>query len=251
MKHLKLLIIIAISIVIASCGNTREGEQKPSLLSNLLTITDNEDKGIKEILDFYGGSCEYSLGASASTETGRKKYFAIEVSKSDAIEAKTKVARMPASNIAYLFYKNLNAEERKNYDEIQVILVLANAEKKTFEFPTAQLELVCQRMKVVDKVVGLIKAKNFEGLSPLINDSSVATYDKKELITNMAKLDTQFGNVTEGFRCLGFTINKALNGTEVLHIAGAVMRDKQNHEFSVDLDLNGKDESIYLLQYKM
>jgi len=251
MKHLGISILIASALAITSCGNRHEGEQKPSLLSNALSITDNEDKGVKEILSFYGGYCKYSVGASASTETGKKKYFELELSKSDAIEERADVAQMPASNIAYLFYKNLNKEERANYDEIHTVLIFADGEKMTFEYPSKQLELVDQRMKIVYKVVGLIKEKNFEALRPMLNDTELVTYDKNELITNLTNVDPQFGNVTEGFRPFGFRINIAKDGTEVLHISGAIIRDKQSNEFSVDLDLNGKDDNIFILQYKL
>lgn len=208
MKYLGLSILIASTLTITSCDNRHEGEQKPTLLSNALSITDNEDKGIKEILDFYGGYCKYAIGASASTETGKKKYFELELSKSEVIEEKAKVAQMQASNIAYLFYKNLNKEERANYDEIHTVLIFADGEKMTFEYPFKQLELVNQKMKVVNKVVGLIKVKNFEALRPILNDTALVTYDKNELITNLVKVDPQFDNITEGFRPFGFRINK-------------------------------------------
>jgi hypothetical protein len=238
-------------LTITSCGNKHEGEEKPTLLSNAVSITDNEDKGVKEILDFYGGYCKYAIGASAWTETGKKKYLELELSKSEVIEQKAKVAQMPASNIAYLFYKNLNKEERDNYNEIHTVLIFADGEKMTFEFPSEQLELVGQRLKVVNKVVGLIKEKNFEALKPMLNDKALVSYDKNELVANLVKVDPQFGNVTEGFRPFGFRINKAKDGTDVLHISGAIIRDKQSNEFSVDLNLNGKDDSIYVLQYKL
>lgn len=251
MKYLELLILIVLTLTITSCGNRHEGEIKPTLLSKALSITDNEDKGVKEILSFYGGYCKYSKGVSASTGTGKKKYFELELSKSNAIEEDAKVAKMPASNIAYLFYKNLNKEERENYDEIHTVLIFSNGEKMNFEYPSDQLELVDQRMKVVYKVVELIKEKNFEGLRPMLNDTAFFSYDKNELITNLTKVDSQFGNVTEGFLPFGFRINKAKDETDILHISGAIIRDKQNNEFSIDLDLNGKDNNIYVLQYKL
>jgi hypothetical protein len=251
MKYLGRSILIASTLTITSCGNRHEGEQKPTLLSNALSITDNEDKGVKEILAFYGGYCKYAVGASASTETGKKKYVELELSKSEVIEKKAKVAQMPASNIAYLFYTNLNKEERANYDEIHTVLIFADGEKMTFEYPSKQLELVDQRMRLVNKVVGLIKEKNFEALRPMLNDTALVSYDKNELITNLAKVDPQFGNVTEGFRPFGFGIYKAKDGTDVLHISGAIIRDKLSNEFSVDLDLNGRDDNIFALQYKL
>jgi hypothetical protein len=237
MKYLKLPILIAATIIIASCG------------SNPLNITENEDKGVKEILEFYGGYCKYALGMSASTESGNKKYFQLELSQSEFLTDKAN-AQVPASNIAYLFYKNLNREERANYSEIHSVLVFKDGEKKTFVYPSKDLDLFDQRMQVVHKVVGLIKEKKFEDLKPMLIDTAYFNYDKNELISNLSMVDSQFGNVTEGFSPLGFVVNETKDGTKILHITGAIVRDKQNNQFSVDLDLNGKDDKVYLLEYK-
>jgi hypothetical protein len=246
----KLLTIVIAIIILTSCAEKREGEQKNTLISNLISITANEDKGVKEILNFYGGYCKYSLGASASTDDGNKKFFELELSKSDVIEKQSKAAQMPASNIAYLFYKNLK-NEKSNYEEIRTVLIFADGEKMTFKFPAKQLELVESRMNVANKVVGLIKEKKFEELKPLLNDNKLVSYNKDELVKNLISIDSQFGNVTEGFRSFGFRINKLKDGMDILHISGAIIRDKQSNEFSVDLDLNGKDDTVYLLQYKL
>jgi hypothetical protein len=249
MKKLGLSILIAFTIT--ACGTKHEGEEKPSLLSNALSITDNEDKGVKEILDFYAGYCKYAVGASASTNGDDKKYFELELSKSDAIEARANVAEMPASNIAYLFYKNLNKEEQNNYSEIHTVLIFADGSKMTFEFPTQQLELVKQKMILVNKVVGLIKEKKFDELEPFLNDTALVRYDKKELIAKLKSVDSDYGNVTEGFVPFGFRVGELKNGISVLHLAGAIIRDKQSNEFSVDLDINSKEDKIYILQYKL
>jgi hypothetical protein len=251
MKNLRFIVLLVVALTISSCGTRHEGEIKPTLLSNAMSITDNEDKGVKEILGFYGGYCEYAIGVSASSEIGNKKYFELEVSKSDVIDNKANSAQMIASNIAYLFYKNLNEEERQNYDEIHSVLVFADGKRKTFEFPTKTLEQVEGRMNVAFKVVALIKEKNFEALRPILNDTAYVAYDKNELITNLKAFDPQFGNVTEGFRPFGFRINEGKSGAEVLHISGAIIRDIQSNEFSVDLDLHGLDDTIYMLQYKL
>ena len=90
---------------------------------NIVSITPNEDKGIKEILNFYGGYCKYSIGSSASTKDGAKKYFEIELSKSDVLEKYADMPDVSASNAAYILYKDLK-NERKNYDEIRCIVLL-------------------------------------------------------------------------------------------------------------------------------
>ena len=44
-----------IGLLISGCAEKKKGEQKTTLLSNFVSITDNEDKGVKEVLRFYGG----------------------------------------------------------------------------------------------------------------------------------------------------------------------------------------------------
>ncbi|MBW4971372.1 hypothetical protein KZY98_12940 [Croceibacter atlanticus] len=234
--------------ILTSCGNKRDGEQKTGLLSNFVSISDNEDKGVKEILGFYGGYCEYSIGVSASTEDGKKKYFELKMSQSDAIEKLADKIEMPASNIAYLFYRNLK-DEKENYDEIHSVIIFKDGTEKTFEYSTKQLETVHKRMNVVNKVVELINSNDFDTLKSMLNNELVE-FNKDELITNLENANPKLGKVTE-FNPYGFRINNSKSGIEILHVSGAMIREIQNNAFSVDLDLNSEKEEIYLLQYKL
>lgn len=244
----RILSLIIIVFLITSCGKKREGEQKTGLLSNFMNITDNEDAGIKEILAFYGGYCKYAVGASASTKDGKKKYFELEMSQSDVLEENANRIEMPASNIAYLFYKNLK-EEKSNYDEIHAVIIFKDGTEKTFEYSTDKLELVQNRMDLANKTVDLLTNKDYDNLKLLLNNELV-NYDKDELISNLIKFEPQFGDIKE-FRPFGFRVNKNKNGMSILHISGALIREVQNSEFSVDIDLNSENEEIYLLQYKL
>ncbi len=241
----KYLFIFLIVSVITSCGAKHEGEEKPSIISNLVSITANEDKGVKAALDFYGGYCKYAVGFEGTT-----KYFELEFSNSEGIEQLAKMAEMPASNIAYLFYKNLK-EEKTNYDEIHTVISLADGSKMTFKFTTEQLKLVEARMAVAYKVVGIIKSKNYDAIRPMLADTGLIDYDKNEFMARLKSGDTLFGNVTDGFRPYGFYITKEDGGKNRLHISGVIIRDKQSNEFSIDLYLNWKDDKILLLQYKL
>ena len=237
-------------LLLTSCAEKREGELKPGLFSNFVSITNNEDNGVKKILDFYGGYCKYAIGASASTDDGKKKYFELELSKSRGLEKQRATPALIASNVAYIFFSNLK-EERKNYDEIHTVLIFADGKKETFEFPIQQLQLVENRMAVVNKIVALIKEKNFEALRPMLAESDLFPHDENQIIASLKAVDPQFGNVTEGFRLFGFRINKTKYGAEIVHIAGAVIRDKQSNMFSVDLNLNSKDDKAYKLDYQL
>lgn len=248
--RLKIFTVIIGFLLLTSCAEKHEGELKPGLFSSFLSITNNEDSGVKKILDFYGGYCEYAIGASASTDDGKKKYFELRLSRSGVLEKQRANPELIASNAAYIFFTNLK-KERDNYDEIHTVLNFADGKKGTFEFSTKQLQLVEKKMAVVNKIVAIIKERDFEALRPMLVESDLFPYDKNQLISSLKIVDPQFGSVTEGFRPFGFRINKTKFGAEIVHIAGAVIRDKQSNAFSVDLSLNGKDNKAYKLDYRL
>lgn len=245
----RVIIVSAFTAILVGCVDRKEGEEKTSLLSNFISISDNEDKGVKEILEFYGGECEYSFGASASTDKGKLKYFELEMRKSSAIEKYSHVAQMPASNIAYLFYRNLKSE-KNNYDEIHTVIKFADGSQVTFKYPVQELEIVSDRMPVVEKIIAKMKNKDFEGIKASLNDESLIKYDKNELVLNMEQLEPSFGQVKE-FVPYGFRIEEFGDNKRILHISGAVMRDKQNHEFSADFDLDAPKEELLRIEYQL
>ena len=60
-------------IFLTACGKRHDGEKKKTgLMSQFVGITDNEDKGVKEILKFYNGQCKYSIGPSTSACNSKK-----------------------------------------------------------------------------------------------------------------------------------------------------------------------------------
>lgn len=220
-----------------------------SCVGKLVSATDNEEKGVSEVVEFYGGECRFSVGVSASTSDGGSKYFELEMSKSKVIESYADVAEMPASNVAYLFYRNLEGE-KSNYDKIHVILKFDDGDEVTVKYPLEQLEIVKDRMSTVEKIVELIKLKQFQEIKPFLNDSSTVEYDKDVLIANMERIDPDFGEVKE-FVPYGFSIRETETGNFRLHIAGVIHRDKQNHEFSADFDLGRPKEELLKIEYKL
>ena len=219
--------------------------------SKLFSVTENEDKGIKEILAFYGGECQYGIEKKVYTDKPNESVFWIKFGKSSSIDSAANWAQLHGSNIPYIFYKNLDKEKSK-YTHIQCELVLGNATKLKFSYALPELEKVKEKMKLVNKIVNLIRTKNFNELkNHLVVDSSILVYDKDELTTNLQRIETgpELGNI-KGFRPYGFIYSKGNNNKEILYIAGLMVRDKQNMNFSVNLDPNTKKDEIYLLNYK-
>lgn len=244
----RILTIFICTFLIVSCGKKREGEQKTGLLSNFISITDNENAGVNEILEFYGGQCKYAIGVSASTKDGKKKYFELEVSKSEVLENNADRVEMPASNIAYLFYRNLK-KEKENYDEIHSVIIFKDGTKKTFKYATQTLELVHKRMNLVNHTVDLLTNKDYNSLKTILN-TELFEFDKNEFMTNIQKIEPKLGTIKE-FRPFGFKVRQTKNGTHLLHVSGALIRENQNNEFSLDMDLNSDKQELHLLQYKL
>lgn len=249
---MKLLFRLSLFFIIffCSCKPKHKGEIKTGLLSNLVSTSDNEDKGIKEIISFYGGQCEYGVEKKVHTHKENETNFWLKFSKSAAIDSFAKIAELPGSNIAYIFYKNLD-KEKSNYNQIQSELIFGDGETMKFSYTIAELEKVKAKIQLVDKIVNLIKNKNFKDIKNYLNvDTTLFKYDKDQLISNLQKAELEFGNASE-FIPYGFKFSKANNGKEILHISGLIKRDKQSNYFSINLDPNSVKDEVYLLNYQL
>lgn len=231
-----------------SCSR-RDGEQKVGLVSHLVSITDNEEKGIKEILDYYGGECEYSIGFVESTKDNEdKKFFEIELRNTEVIGKYVDKPEFIGSNIAFRFFKNLNEEERQNYSHIRGTVVSENGRKMSYDFSREILTSVEKKVEVVENVIQLIKEKRFEDIGALVNPEDVFDYDKNQIVNGLKKVDPQLGNIQE-FRLFGFKFTSA-GGKGVLNISGMLVRDIQSTEFKVLLNPGSEKEEILMLDYK-
>lgn len=236
------ILLLILTLLTISCSK-REGEQKTGLLSHLISITDNEDKGIKEILGFYGGECKYAVGVLKSTNNEDKKYFKLELSKTPLLTKYADKVDYITSNLAIRFFKNLNQEERQNYTHIRGVVVFDNGQRIEHDYSRDQLALVEKKLGVVMKIFEIIKKKKFEDVEPFLNLENVFTYEKKELIEGLKRVDPQFGEVQE-FRLFGFQFIEHEN-KELLDIAGMMVRDIQSNKFKVYLNpLSTKDEIL-------
>lgn len=245
----KIFLVLFGIILGHSCAEKTAGEQKTNLLSNFLSITENEYKGVQEILGFFGGECRYSIGANSSTKEGTTKFFELEVNKSIVIDKQLEKAQMSSSNIAYLFYKNLK-EERNNYHEIHIVLIPSKGGKRTFIYTTKQLERVEKRMMVVEEIINNLRNKNYDIIKSMLNNPGLSNHNKDDIIEQTKNFESQYGIITKGFLLFGFMIQKSDNGREILYISGVIIREKEGNPFSVYLDLNIDANEIILYDYK-
>lgn len=242
------ILVLFVCLAVSACGNGPKSEQNAT--SDLPGLTENEKKGIKELMEFFGGQYKYAIGTYVTINSEKKKYFKIKISGSDGIEKYNKVNEMPSSNAAYLFYRNLG-DEKKNYDEIKTVLVFKDGSEAVYEFTTDRLEIMDKKMPLVNKFIDLLKAKNFEGVNSMLTSDTIAIhYDKNKFIARLKETEAKLGAIKQ-FIPYGFRFNKLSDGREVLHISGILLREIENIEFSVDIDLTSTKEEIIKMNYKI
>lgn len=218
-----------------------------------IMLSDTESKGVDDILDFYGGYCEYSIGKYKINDEAIVNFYELKLSQSQILEKFKKDSNFASSNIAYRFYRNLSNDEKSKYSEIRTKLLFENGREKEYIFQSDDLRRVENKITTLDKIVDLIKYKNFREISPFLNDSTVIQYDKQELISNLEKVDSTYGNITdEGFQLFGFReVKYNRKHKKYLMISGIIKRDKLSNKFSIVMDPKLNSDEVISLEYKM
>jgi len=82
-----------------------------------------------------------------------------------------------------------------------------------------------------------------------MHNNELVSFNKEEIIPRLIELKSQFENTKE-YRFFGFKI-VSYKGVQILHLSGILLREKQNHEFSIDIDFKSDKDKLYQLQYKL
>lgn len=215
--------------------------------------TDSEtiNKGVNDVLYFFGGQCHYSVGKEYLRDEKNRTYFELTLSNSSNVEKFKDNPWLIASNIAYRFYRNLSDAEKKEYTHIYPAVVFADGKELKFEYSTWELEFVEKRINLVDSTVAIIRDKEFDKLENFLGNSMISSSDKEYLIDQIKINDPQFGYVKkEGYEFVGFKYAALKAGVDILHISGIMVRTKMNNEFSIDLDPYSEKSEILSLEYK-
>jgi hypothetical protein len=226
------IIAITMAITISACKNS--------------AISENEKKGVKEVMNLYGGKVKVSKEDSASP-TGNKNIVELQLSQSKFADNYADNPELPASGIAYAFYKKLGNEKQK-YTHVKTQLVLNNGTREEYEFSVNQLDLVNSKMKIAERITDLIKQKNYKAIIPML-DSSYGEYNRDELIQNLEETDSRLGKANE-LVIVGFRFYK-IYGKDILHISGQLMRGASANAVSIDIDPNDAQERAIMINYKI
>lgn len=245
----KLLILSVSLFYFSSCSEKKQGEQKPTLLSNFIKISDSEDKGVKSVLAAYGGYCSYSVGASVDSRGENEKYFELKLSKSEEINNNKEYCDLIGPGICYTFFNEL-VKEKNSYSSIRSQIELNDGKEKSYEFSINDLKKVQQKIYLVENMFQILKDKQFQKLILFLDNQTVVKYNMDDLIKTIIKTDEVYGSV-QSFTFLGFSIDKNENNLTLLKVAGKLNRKIQNHPIKIVMDLNSNSNKVLFLDFTL
>jgi len=202
-----------------------------------------EDKAVKEVLDVFGGNCEYSIEETLSSKT-RSQVFVLNISESNFVDEYQRVIRLPASGVAYTFYKNY---PKIPYTAIRVNLLVNSKEQYQFDFPVNELKLIEPKMEVLQSIVYAIKTKEYSLLHNYIGDSLTLQVNVGKLIKEIKDKENELDSIME-FIPLGFRYGK-IDSNEIVHVTGIMDRAKSRNYISAEFSLNKPSHKAALISY--
>ena len=213
---------------------------------NNIVISKKETSAVQEVLNFYGGICNRIKGFSHKNgET--ENYFKLEMSKSDLLEQYTSMLDIPASNIAYIFYKNLGDEKGK-YTHIKVKINLNNGQDHEYKYSTKELKEIQSFEPILLNTPQKVKDQDYTGLIKTFDDSIAMNLTESQLRSLCSSVDSTYGDIKE-IQFQGFAFaNAESDGKPLIYLAGVMVREKENTQFS--LFVNRKNKKLYNLKYK-
>lgn len=201
---MKKILSITILLIFISCNNTG--------------VTVKEENAVLQVLNFYNGECLRSKGIKS--ENGNNKfYFELEMSKSELLNAKSKNLKTHSANIAYLFYSNLD-EEKKNYQEIKVKIVLYNGTTQEFSYSNVELSEIEKLQPYLNQIIAKISKKEYEKL--LISFDKTVDIDAKNIENLFATIENQYGKINK-IQSQGFEFRETNNYGNVIVMKEAVV----------------------------
>ena len=208
-----------------------------------------ESEGIDKVLNLYGGKAVWSKGIVASTHKSelRGKFFEVRISGADIGDD----VGLSASNCALLIYQSFSGTEKNSYSFVRVIITKDGKEFQ-HDFAADRLRIVERQLVRLDQVVKLLKENRYEALLRLFNTSVVKKTDKTQFEKEQFEVDSTFGEinnyVTQGFLFFDGEIDGEIK--DMLKLSGLLIREKQNTNFNIVVDLAKQEQSLCGMSFK-
>ncbi|GAA4050674.1 hypothetical protein GCM10022409_41760 [Hymenobacter glaciei] len=212
-----------------------------------------ESKGVNDVLAFYGGKVVYARGMSSSTEGKLQgQYYELKLSGvANKLSNHFSTFQLPASNCAYLFFHALSPTEKKTYAYIRV-RIEAEGGGPTYAFASQDLALAERAMSLVTFAVEDLHTKKYDDFLNLGNPRVFTKQAIGKFKQNLAAIDQQYGPV-KAFSLQGFKMvqhNFAKGPHQLIQLAGVLIREGKNTDFTFIIDPNASPKSKYLYGFR-
>jgi hypothetical protein len=148
-----------------------------------------------EVTAFFGENITYSKGNRAATDEPKGTYLEITV-HDDKLAEQYGDLSLPASNCAYLSYKNLPAAERQQYDYLKVTMQEALG-THSYTFPRAELALATEAATDLDALMTHFKDRNYPAVVNTFNSSAITPAMRTQLPADLATIEQKIGPVQQ------------------------------------------------------
>ena len=121
--------------------------------------------------------------------------------------------------------------------------------KATFAYNPDLLEVVDIKLKFVQQVVDILKAKKYDQISSTIKTGPVLLEENRiKYIDKLKSMDSTFGDIYD-FTPSGFRISPGDKQGPILHISGSLKRSKTDTQFSIDINPESQQHEFYYIDY--
>ncbi|WP_345223364.1 hypothetical protein [Hymenobacter koreensis] len=210
-----------------------------------------EAPSVEPLRRFYGAGSATVAEGVAQPAPGRPhgRYFGITLAggMAERMEQSFQTLHLPASNCAYLFYRQLSPRHRATHAFVRITLK-GKTTSSQFEFPLAHLARVERSEALLKRALPLLQAGDYDALLAKGNPwgGSVAAWQRAK--PRFRQLDSDYGRVCS-FSLQGFAyLTPTLGGRTrpLIRLAGVLVRAKRNHQFAWVVDPNAAPQSPYL-----
>lgn len=206
-RKIKKILSLLVFLIIFSCDSQE--------------LTKTEVNAVQKVLNFYNGECHRYKGFETKNGT-KKKYFELEMSKSELLNKNLHRLLSHTGNIAYLFYSNLG-NEKSNYNEIRVNIKLENGTNEDFQFPYSKLLEIDKLQPKLKEINNSLASQDYKKLATYFNPKFGVKEDNiKSLFSN---LQNKFG-VIKKTQIQGFQFDEAEKYGKVIVIPEALVLEK-------------------------
>ncbi|QNJ98073.1 hypothetical protein [Constantimarinum furrinae] len=197
------------------------------ILFSLLIIgcaSETEKKSLDEIADIYNAKTAYSKGVKSSMGEQTEKTFTITVSDSKLIDSLN--PNVSSSNIGFLVYNSLSAEEKKNYTYINVNLLNLKRDSAKYSYTATSLAKLSPKAKTFNEVSEQLLLGNFKKLDEIKDAAAIPNEISETIKQKIAFLEQEYGDL-ESYTPFGIGEASDAIGTVYQFQAFLVFKEKK------------------------